>query len=131
MTLKELSQLFYLKRELAMEQQRLRELEERALPGAQRLSGLPGNTNVSDKLAQCAAEIADLRMVIEQKVGRCLAEQQRLEKYIAGIEDSLIRQIFTCRFVEGLSWQQVAKKVGGHNTADSVRMLSKRFLLKN
>ena len=129
--MQEMSQLFYLKRELAMEQQRLRELEGRALPGAQRLTGLPGNPNVSDKLAECAAEIADLRMVIEQKVERCLAEQQRLEKYIAGIEDSLIRQIFTCRFVEGLSWQQVAKKVGGHNTTGSVKMIVRRFLAKN
>ena len=130
MTIKELSQLYHLGREVEMERQRLAALEERALPGAQRLSGLPGGSNVQDKLGNAAAEIADLRVVIEQKLKRCLAEQQRLEAYIAGIEDSFVRQIFTCRFVEGLSWRQVADKAGGKNTADSVRKLSKRFLLK-
>ena len=35
MTLKELSQLYYLNREIEMDQRRLRELEARALPGAQ------------------------------------------------------------------------------------------------
>ena len=130
MTIKELSQLYHLRREVEMERQRLAALEERALPGAQRLSGLPGSSRGQDKLGEMAAEIADLRAVIEQKLKRCLAEQQRLEAYIAGIEDSFVRQIFTCRFVEGLSWRQVADKVGGKNTADGVRKLSKRFLLK-
>ena len=130
MTIKELSQLYHLRREVEMDRQRLAALEEQALPGAQRLSGLPGSSRGQDKLGEMAAEIADLRAVIEQKLKRCLAEQQRLEAYIAGIEDSFVRQIFTCRFVEGLSWRQVADKVGGRNTADGLRMLSKRFLLK-
>lgn len=130
MTIKELSQLYHLRREVEMDKQRLLELEERALPGAQRLSGLPGGLSVQDKLGEMATEIADLRAVIEAKYRRCLTEQQRLEAYIAGIEDSFVRQIFTCRFVEGMSWRQVADKVGGKNTADGVRKLSKRFLLK-
>ncbi len=130
MTIKELSQLYHLRREVEMDKQRLLELEERALPGAQRLSGLPGSGNVQDKLATYAAEIADLRAVIEAKYRRCLTEQQRLEQYIAGIEDSFIRQIFTCRFVEGLSWRQVAKKVGGKNSAGNIRVICHRFLAK-
>ena len=43
MTIKELSQLYHLRREVEMDRQRLVALEERALPGAQRLSGLPGS----------------------------------------------------------------------------------------
>lgn len=114
-----------------MDRQRLVALEERALPGAQRLSGLPGSGNVQDKLATYAVEIADLRAVIEAKYRRCLAEQQRLEAYIAGIEDSFVRQIFTCRFVEGLSWRQVADKVGGKNSAGNLYKMAYRFVKKN
>lgn len=131
MTIKELSQLYYLRREVEMDRQRLAALEERALPGAQRLSGLPGSGNVQDKLATYAVEIADLRAVIEQKLKRCLAEQQRLEAYIAGIEDSFLRQIFTCRFVEGLSWRQVADKAGGKNSAGNLYKMAYRFVKKN
>lgn len=131
MTIKELSQLYHLRREVEMDRQRLAALEERALPGAQRLSGLPGGLSVQDKLGEMAAEIADLRAVIEQKLKRCLAEQQRLEAYIAGIEDSFVRQIFTCRFVEGMSWRQVADKVGGKNTAANLYKMAYRFVKKN
>ncbi len=131
MTIKELSQLYHLRREVEMDRQRLAALEERALPGAQRLSGLPGSSWRQDKLGEMAVEIADLRAVIEQKLKRCLAEQQRLEAYIAGIEDSFVRQIFTCRFVEGLSWRQVADKVGRKNTAANLYKMAYRFVKKN
>ena len=131
MTAQELSKLFYLKKEIALDRQRLLELEAKALPGAQVMSGLPGSANVSDRLGNLAAEIADLRLTIEQKFRRCVQEQRRLEQYIADIDDSFIRLVFICRFAEGLSWQQVANKLGGHNTADGLRMISKRFLLKH
>lgn len=131
MTLRELSQLYYLKREIAMDRERLAELANRALPGAQVISGLPGSPNVGDKLANYAVEIADLRAVIEAKCRRCLAEQRRLEQYIAGIDDSFIRQIFTLRFVQGLTWRQVANKVGGKNSAENLYKIAYRFVRKN
>ena len=131
MTLKELSQLYYLNREIEMDQQRLRELEIKALPGAQVLTGMPHGSGVSDVVGRYAAEIADLRGIIEAKHQQCLYERSRLERYIAGIDDSLLRQIFTYRFVNGLPWLQVAACIGGGNTADSVRVACKRYLEKN
>jgi len=131
MTLQELSQLYYLKREIAMDSERMAELESKALPGAQTLSGMPHPLGVGDKLAKNAVEIADLRAVIEAKHRRCLAEQQRLEKYIAGIDDSFIRQLFTYRFVDGLTWRQVAKKLGGKNSAGNLYKIAYRFVQKN
>jgi hypothetical protein len=130
MTLKELSQLHYLRREIEMDRQRIHELETKILPGAQVLTGMPHAPGVSDKVGQCAAEIADLKRSIEAKQRQCLQEQSRLEEYIGSIEDSLTRQVFTYRFVRGLSWSQVAGRVGGRNTAGSVRMLCYRYLRK-
>lgn len=46
MTLGELSQLKHLKREIALDRQRLRQLEEAALPGAQVMTGMPHGTGV-------------------------------------------------------------------------------------
>ena len=128
MTLKELSQLYYLNREIEMDKRRLIELEARALPGAQVLTGMPHGSGVCDIVGTCAAEIADLRGIIEAKHQQCLYERSRLERYISGIEDSLLRQIFTYRFVNGLPWEQVAACVGGGNTAGSVRMACYRYL---
>jgi len=129
MTLKELSQLYYLNREIEMDIERLQELEAKAEPGAQRV-GTRGGGYVSDRVGDCASEIADqdLRRIIEAKQRQCLYERNRLERYISGIDDSLLRQIFTYRFINGLTWGQVAACVGGNNTGDGVRMLCKRFL---
>lgn len=131
MTLKELSQLYYLNREIEMDKRRLRELEAKALPGAQSLTGMPHTPGVSDKVGDCAAEIADLRGIIEAKHQQCLYERNRLERYISGIEDSLTRQIFELRFAEGLSWSRVVASIGGGNTEEGARKRVYRYLREN
>lgn len=128
MTIRELSQLYYLNREIDMDRRRLEELEVKMQPGAQVLTGMPRGNKTSDRTGNYAAEIADLRGIIEAKHRQCLYERNRLERYITGIEDTLIRQIFTYRFVNGLTWNQVAHCIGGDCTADSVRMACNRFL---
>ncbi len=131
MTLKDLSQLYYLKREIKMDEGRLRELESKVLPGVQRFTGMPHTPGVRDKVGSYAEKADKLREIVEKKHQRCINERNRLEQYISGIEDSLVRQIFTYRFVEGLTWSAVAVRVGGGNTANSVRMICKRFLRKS
>ena len=85
MTLHDLSQLYYLTREIEMDRRRLEELEQQALPGAQRLSGMPGGGGTSDQVAELAAQIADLRELIRAKQKQCILERRWLEGYIAGI----------------------------------------------
>lgn len=128
MTLKELSQLYYLNREIEMDKRRLQELEVKALPGSQVLTGMPHTPGVKDKVGEYAAEIADLRGIIEAKHQQCLYERSRLERYISSIDDSLTRQIFTCRFINGLPWEQVAACIGGGNNAGNVKMVCYRYL---
>lgn len=131
MTLKELSQLYYLNREIEMDRRRLRELEAKALPGAQTITGTPRGSGTADIVGRYAVEIADLRGIIEAKCRQCLCERNRLERYIAGIDDSLLRQIFTYRFVNGLPWGQVADCIGEGYTAASVRQIARRYVTKN
>ncbi len=128
MTLKELSQLYYLNREIDMDKKRLQELEAQAVSITPNLSGMPRSPGVSDKVGRYAAEIADLKGIIEAKHQQCLYERSRLERYIADLDDSLLRQVLTYRFVNGLPWEQVAACVGGGNTAGSVKMMCYRHL---
>ena len=71
-------------------------------------------------MGEYAAEIADLRGIIEAKHQQCLYERSRLSA-TSSIDDSLLRQIFTYRFVNGLPWRQVAACIGGGNTEDGCR----------
>ena len=127
MTAKELSQLFYLNREIEQDKMRLAELEAAATSTTAKITGLPFVSAIADKTA-IAAEIADIQAEIEAKNRLCIIEYNRLMRYIASVDDSLIRQILSLRFVNGFSWRQVAMSIGGGNTEDGVRMACNRFL---
>lgn len=128
MTLRELSQLYWLNREIEFDKRRLEELEAMATsPKSQQIDGMPHNSSGQDVIARQVAEIADLKAIITAKQQQCIYERNRLERYISSIDDSLTRQVFTLRFINGLSWRQVAFHVGGGNTAESVRQRAKRY----
>lgn len=130
MTLKELSQLYYLNREIERDKQRLEALRSKSTSlSGQSLTGMPSGTSIDgSSIDRYIAEIVDLEAIISAKITQCLHERNRLERYIADIPDSLTRQIFTLRFINGLSWVQVAWHLGGYNTADSVRMTCNRYI---
>lgn len=130
MTLKELSQLYYLNREIAADQRRLDELNSTVgTPSAPPLSDMPRAPHgVESKVERLAAEIIDLQAIIAARQIQCIHERARLERWISDIPDSLTRQIFTYRFAECLSWLDVALRVGGNNTEGGVRMICYRYL---
>lgn len=123
MTLNELSQLYWLRREVIMDARRLVELETMT-------NGIGGMTatGVKDRTGTTAAKIEELRNILVDKQYKVLMERNRLEQYIASVDDSHMRQILTLRFVDGDSWQKVAMEIGGNNTADSVRKACRRFI---
>lgn len=128
MTVKEMSQLYYLNREIEHLQRQLEELECLAEGTTQMITGMPHGSGTSDKVGRYAVRIADLRSMIDNRKARCWNELNRLNAYIDGVEDSLTRQILTLRYVNGLSWQQVADSVGGGISSDGVRKIQQRYL---
>ena len=129
MTIKELSQLYYLNREIELDRQRLQELEDQRAPKSPVFDGMPRGANKQDsKTERLAAEIVDLQAIIAAKQIQCIHERQRLERYINAIPDSLTRMIFTLRFVNGLPWLQVALHIGGANNEDNVKKICYRYL---
>lgn len=103
MTLKELSQLYWLNKEIDQDKKRLKN---------------KGKTP------------AEIETIIKVKKERCVDEQIKLEKYIASIKKSKIRLIFTLRFVEGLSWDEVAAKSEMDITGKSCSNVCYRYLKK-
>lgn len=129
MTLKELSQLYHLNLEIENDQRRLEELEGKILsPSSPNLSGMPRSTVYNNKIESSVADLIDLKAIISAKQQQCIYEYSRLLGYITEIDDSLTREIFTFRFVNGLSWRQVALKIGGNNTEESVKKICYRYL---
>lgn len=124
-----LSQLRHLKREVDELSQRIGELEERAMGGSARTMGMLRSGRLDDRVARAAASLADLRDRMARRRLDCLEELGRLYAFIDDLPDSQLRQIFAARYIDGLSWQNVARRIG--ETDEQVpRRLHNRALRK-
>lgn len=57
-----------------------------------------------------------------------LEKTNEVEEFIASLNDSRMRRIINLRFIEKLSWNKVADRIGGGNTEGSVKMAFQRFM---
>lgn len=117
----ELSQLKYLNREIEGEKRRLAELRNR-------INSRMGATLSPAEQEWLRAEIATAEKLIDSKILYAMAEYNRLNRYIASVDDSLIRQILAYRYINNFTWVQVAMHIGGGNTEEGVRKAHDRFL---
>ncbi len=130
MTKKELSQLYYLKKEIKEQQRRIAELEAAATNCSTKITGLPSGKGISDKIGNYAAQIADLKALLDLNLKKCFYEFNRLNRYIEEVEEPLIKQIMIYRFENQMSWMQIEKAMGGKNRAESLRKKLYRYLKK-
>lgn len=141
MTIHELNQLRYLDREIQLLRERIAELRaeaERVTPSVTTYINEKKETCVlpktggaglhRDKMADMVAAIIEEEQQLEELCERRRQEKARLMQFINDIPDSLTRQIFILRFVDGKSWNAVADGIGGGNTENSVRMKVFRYL---
>ncbi len=128
MTKKELSQLYYLRKEIKEQQRRLSELEALATNCTAKITGLPNGNGVSDKVANYAAQIADLKGLLDLNLKKCFYELNRLDRFISSVKDSEMRIILTLRYSQGLTWQQVAQNMGVLGDGSTERKKHNRFL---
>ncbi len=131
MSVRDLKNLYYLKKEIEHQQRRIMELEAAATNCSAKITGLPSGKVISDKIGQYAAQIADLKALIDLNLKKCFYELNRLNRYIGSVDDPLIRQIVMYRFENHMSWRQIARTMGGNNSAESLRKQLYRYLRKN
>lgn len=70
------------------------------------------------------------RWKLEQRKARIQKRLDQVEQFIYHVDDSLIRQLLIYRYMKGLKWNEIAARMGGGCTADSLRMALERFLQK-
>lgn len=67
---------------------------------------------------------------LEQRETKLLETLNQVEEFIESVNDSYIRRIINARVIDGLTWQQVAERLGETNTEGSVKMTFQRFMDK-
>lgn len=130
MTIKELSQLYWLDKEVEELKQRAAEIEQRAAsPSSPNISGMPkGSSPTASKVESSAVECADMYAKIAALQEKCEIERARLMDYIDRIPDSFMRLVFRARFLDYKSWEKVAKAMSGKYTGSSIRKMVMRYL---
>lgn len=72
--------------------------------------------------------IKRLRNKLIKRKNELLELNCEANKFIENINDSLVRQILTLRYINGMSWDLVANEIGTGTTPESVRKVAERFL---
>jgi len=129
MTKDRLNQLSWLKLEIEDITNRIRRIENALSGRTARIDGMSWLGGMKDFVGDLVPQLSDLRSSLAESRSRAVLECGELHAFIADIDDSQVRLIFTLRYMDGLSWHQVAWRLGG-NTADSVRMAHNRYLAK-
>lgn len=114
MTRKELSQCYWLNKEIKQLTKMLHDLDGKEYKEIN-LTGMPQSPGISDHVSKLAVERAELSELIGLKLKECTIARQRIERYINNIEDSEMRMIMRLRHINGISWQQIAFSIGGHD----------------
>ena len=130
MTAKDLSQLYYLSREIEQDVDRLATVDAMVIGSPAHITVLPHLSGITDT-PEMAAAVENIKTVIKEKNKMNVMKSNRLKQYISDIEDNFMRQIMTLRHIDGMKWKQVAMTIGGGNTADSIRKAHSRYLEKN
>lgn len=129
MTLKELSQIYYLRKEKDHLRNKIEKLRSEAENTTQTFPGLPGSGKISDKVCGGVTSIVYLQDKLEKAEQRITEEVIKLEEYLDSISDSFIRQIFRLRFEDCRKWEDIADLL--HATSYSVKHICYRYLKRN
>jgi hypothetical protein len=110
MTKQELSQCYWLNREIQQLQRELNDLEGKEYK-AINYSGMPHGSGTSDDVARLATQRAELHKLISLKLEECMIARTRIERYINSLEDSEMRMILRLRHINGLAWEQITAEL--------------------
>lgn len=113
---KKISQYANLKNENVNLKRKYQELETRATkitPAYAETTG--GAIGTNEGKVAIAGEMAELAKQINENIALTNNEITQIEKLLAGIKDTEVREIIRYKFEDGLTWQQVAFKIGAYN----------------
>lgn len=125
-----LYRLFVLPKMVEQKRREVQRIWERLTSISPSLSGMPHAGGVHDKIGEGVPELVEKKEELEAQIRAYEKETDMITGWIDAIEDLQVNLIFSLRFKERMSWNEVADTVGGNNTENSVRMMVNRYLEK-
>lgn len=126
MTKKQLQQIRHYDSELKILRRHLADLEAQVGVSAIQCDGQPHGTKIGRPTEMQAIALSDTIAHIRYLEDLITNERSKTWQFICSLDDPLLRQIITLRFIDGKSWLKVAEAIGGGTTADGCRMIFAR-----
>ena len=127
MTREDLKGIYYANKEIERLKRRVEELETAVMNMTAKNDGMPKSNSNKNYLIE---DLIDTKELLRLKIQSLMINKDMAERYIASIPDPLVRLVLAHRYIDNLSWYQVACRIGGDNTEESVRQIASRFFRK-
>jgi len=82
-----------------------------SLVGSPELTGMPHGTGIGNPVEEKAMLIINLKNKLEKRREKALKELTKIELYIANIESTDTRLIFTKRYIQFKRWDEITKEM--------------------
>lgn len=69
-----------------------------------------------------------LRKVLVERKVKCEQLKIKIEEFISDIPDSITRQVFQYRYIDGLGWQVIAYRIGKHDESYPRKVIHDKYL---
>ncbi len=66
--------------------------------------------------------------ILTKRKIKCEELKMQIEEFISTIPDSLTRRVFRYRYIEGLTWLQIAYRIGKHDESYPRKMVHDKYL---
>lgn len=132
-TIKDLSTVYVLQKEIEWYDRKIDDLRaQRTAISAPAFDKEPNGKNDSpgreNKIEALTAEIIDLEELLRLHRQQRAIEYNRIERFIASVDDPAVRQVMRLRFEELLTWRDVAAKMGPCYTEDQLKKMLYRYV---
>ena len=112
MTEKELNQIYFLNQELERLEEELSVMEHKSLVKNPLLSGMPYGSGFSNKTADYAIQVNEIKRLIGITIDQILKTRAEMEKFLQEIDDPELRMILRLRSIQHLGWQEIGEELG-------------------
>lgn len=126
MTEKELDRLNYLNIEIKKLKNEIYEMENSSIVKGQIISGIPKRGGVNNPTEKLGVMLTERKQLLAEAMLRAETERNKIERYIADIEEPEIRVIMRLRHIEGMNWERIGDEINMERTTVSKKY--KRYL---
>lgn len=70
----------------------------------------------------------ELKDLLVDRKNKCEEMKLEIEKFISSIPDSKTRRVFQYRYIDGLSWQAIAYRIGKHDESYPRKVIHDKYL---